>query len=121
MNASAIFFLLVTKHFVLDFICQGPYQYKNKGIYGHPGGILHSGLAALGTLAVLLPFFSYEVVLTLAAIEFVIHYHEDWFKVYVNNKFGLTPTNSERFWWLLGFDQWIHYLTYVGMVAVLDK
>jgi hypothetical protein len=36
--------VLLVKHAVADFYLQTPYQYLNKGIYGHPGGLLHSGI-----------------------------------------------------------------------------
>jgi len=39
--------LLFTKHFVLDFPLQTKFQWSNKGTYGHPGGLLHSGFTAL--------------------------------------------------------------------------
>ena len=34
--------VLMAKHMVADFYLQTPYQYLNKGTYGHPGGFLHS-------------------------------------------------------------------------------
>ena len=100
-----IFILLFTKHFVFDFILQTPYQYLNKGKYGHPGGLLHSGLQAVATLAILGPW--------AALIDFVVHYHVDWAKVKINAKYGWKADNSEKFWWLLGLDQYLHALTYI--------
>lgn len=48
--------LLFTKHFIIDFPLQTKYQWSNKGIYGHPGGILHAGLHGIGTFFTLLAF-----------------------------------------------------------------
>ncbi len=36
--------VLMFKHMVADFYLQTPYQYLNKGTYGHPGGFLHAGI-----------------------------------------------------------------------------
>jgi len=56
--AVLLLLALTVKHFIVDFPLQAhPYQYKNKGTYGHPGGLLHSGLHLVGTLLFLLPFF----------------------------------------------------------------
>lgn len=114
-----VLFGLCTKHFILDFICQGPFQYLNKGEYGHPGGLLHSGLQALGTLLVFFvlgcPFFW---AFMLGVLDGVIHYHIDWAKIKINKRFDLRPDNSEKFWWLLGLDQYLHYLTYLLLVLI---
>ncbi|MEP7292538.1 MAG: hypothetical protein ABI835_12190, partial [Chloroflexota bacterium] len=37
-----VVFILELKHFVFDYPLQRPYQFLNKGTYGHPGGILSS-------------------------------------------------------------------------------
>lgn len=117
---SYAFLALFIKHFVFDFILQGPYQYLNKGTYGHPGGILHSGLQAVGSFIVLVPFVGFTVALAVVcAIEFLVHYHVDWAKMNLNKRWGLKPDNSEYFWWLLGADQLLHYLTYFGMIFFL--
>ena len=50
------FVLFEAKHFLCDFVLQSAYQYRNKGIYGHPGGILHAGLHGLGSLPAVLIF-----------------------------------------------------------------
>ncbi len=42
---------LFTKHFVCDFPLQAfPFMYRNKGTYGHPGGLLHAYIHFLGSL-----------------------------------------------------------------------
>lgn len=119
-----LFALFIAKHFVVDFLFQTPYQYLNKGDYLHPGGILHAGLHAIAsvfvlgtvflTTSALLPAFA---VIAACVFEFVIHYHIDWAKVQLNKHFKLTPTEPQ-YWWLLGLDQYLHYLTYVIMIAI---
>lgn len=112
---------LITKHFIADFILQYPYQFMNKGIYGHPGGMVHALITGIGSLLAcvfIIPVTWF--VLAVIGIEMLIHYHIDWAKVQVNNHYKLHPGTSQ-FWNLLGLDQWLHYLTYIGMVGWMVK
>jgi hypothetical protein len=110
--------LLFTKHFIVDFPLQGPYQYLNKGTYGHFGGIVHSAFHGLLTA---LCFWWYAPLscIWLGLIDFITHYHIDWAKMNLNKKFGWGPTTHEQFWWLLGLDQFLHAMTYVGLVSLV--
>ena len=121
INTLVLLTILFLKHFIIDFLWQGPYQYKNKGTYGHPGGLLHSGLHAVGTffaLWVCLPWAGPTIML-MSVIEFSIHYHVDWAKMNINKLLNWKPDTHEQFWWLLGFDQLLHSLTYIGMIFFL--
>lgn len=122
MSAEVLLLILVllfTKHLIIDFPLQVPFHYLNKGIYGHCGGLSHSGLHGLGTFFVMVFFVGPQLAVNLAFLDGFIHYHIDWAKVNINNKFHLKPSNSEKFWWLLGLDQYLHSLTYLGMAAYL--
>jgi hypothetical protein len=110
-----LLFLLFTKHFIIDFPLQTKYQWSNKGTYLHPGGLLHSGLHGLATYFVFVSYAPYASIF-LALIDFVIHYHIDWAKMNLNQKMGWGPLTHEKFWWLLGLDQYLHALTYLGLV-----
>ena len=112
--------VLMVKHAVADFYLQTPYQYLNKGIYGHPGGLLHAGIhVALTPLVyLLLAPVSLLVAGGIALGEFVVHYHIDWLKEQATRRNGLTPQNP-CFWHVLGTDQLLHGLTYVVIVGVL--
>ena len=112
------FAALFTKHFVFDFLLQGPFQFLNKGTYGHPGGILHAGLQAIGTFVVLGFFVGPVVSFTLGVLDGVVHYHIDWAKTRLNDYLSLQP-NNEKFWWLLGLDQYLHYMTYAFLLGAL--
>ena len=83
---------LLVKHAVADFYLQTPYQYCNKGIYGHPGGFLHAGIHIALTLPVylILPPASFIVGALILAGEFVVHYHVDWAKEQVMKRSGWT-------------------------------
>jgi Protein of unknown function (DUF3307) len=118
--ALAAVAVLLVKHAVADFYLQTPYQYLNKGIYGHPGGLLYSGIhVALTPLVylVLVPG-SLLVAGAIAVSEFLLHYHVDWLKEQVIQRNGLTAQDP-GFWHALGTDQLIHGLTYLAIVAAL--
>jgi hypothetical protein len=111
--------VLLAKHYVFDFVLQTPYMFRNKWIYGHPGGILHAGLHALGSIpAILILPPSFLIALAIVVGEFVVHYHIDWTKEQIERRLKLTPSDSGHFY-LLGADQLLHQLTYIGMVAIL--
>jgi len=112
--------VLMFKHMVADFYLQTPYQYLNKGTYGHPGGLIHSLIhIALTPLVylVLMPG-SLLVAGAIALGEFAVHYHVDWAKEQIVHRNGWTA-QDRCFWNALGTDQLIHGLTYVAIVAVL--
>ncbi len=115
----AVLVILEVKHFVCDYPLQTVYQVSNKGTYGHPGGIIHSGLHVVGTA------FAFLVITPSLAVgagiligEFVLHYHIDWSKDNLMRWSGMKP-NESRFWWAIGFDQLLHHLTYVAIAAIL--
>jgi len=112
-------FILLLKHLVCDFFLQTAYQYRNKGIYGHPGGILHAGIHALGTVSVFL-WIAPSMALAAAIMvgEFIVHYHIDWTKEQIVKRMHLT-FDDWRYWWALGIDQFLHGATYVAIVALL--
>ena len=110
--------LLFVKHFIVDFPMQQPYQWMNKGTYGHPGGLLHAGLHGLGTFVCFVAFLiSWQWAVLCAVVDAVIHYHVDWAKMNINKRYGWQADKHEQFWVLLGADQLAHSLTYVGLVA----
>lgn len=120
-NAAVLYILLILsiKHFVIDFPMQGPYQWMNKGTYGHPGGILHSGLHAVATALILIFVTTPMTAALLASIEFLAHYHIDWAKMNINKKMGWGANTHPQFWTLLGVDQLLHTLTYLWIVWML--
>ena len=109
--------LLIAKHFIVDFIWQTPYQWQHKHIFGHPGGIIHSGLHLLvswTSLGLIFGFFTLSLI-TAVIIEFILHYFIDWSKMNFTIHFNIKPDNP-IFWHILGFDQMLHYLTYIWMI-----
>jgi uncharacterized protein DUF3307 len=125
MPQSAILILaavgiLMLKHTAADFFLQTPYQYCNKGTYGHPGGLLHAGIHVALTPLVYLVIAPVSLLLAagIALGEFAVHYHIDWTKEQVTRRLAYTPQTS-GFWHTLGVDQLLHGLTYLGIVAAL--
>lgn len=112
-------FILLVKHLVFDFFLQTAYQYRNKGIYGHPGGILHAGLHVFGT-AFLFFYITPAAALGTAILlgEYFVHYHIDWSKEQIVRRWHLTAEDA-GFWWALGVDQFLHGTTYVVIVWIL--
>ena len=72
--------VLATKHVIFDFFLQTSYQWKNKAIYGHPGGLIHAGLGMQWGPA--RSFWCQHrlalVAMGIVAGEFLVHYHIDW-------------------------------------------
>lgn len=109
-------FLLFTKHFIVDFPLQKPYQWMNKGTYGHPGGLLHALLHGWATYVVTAIFFTWPVAVIVGFIDLFVHYHIDWAKMNINRIKGWKSDQHEEFWTLLGLDQYLHAVTYVGLI-----
>lgn len=111
--------LLQIKHFLGDFVLQTANQVRNKGTYGHPAGLVHAGTHAALTIPCLLavgivPYLAVGA----AAIEFVIHYHQDWLKERLNARIAGSQ-QTKAFWVAFGADQLLHQLFYVSAVLVL--
>lgn len=114
-----VFLILQVKHFIFDYPLQTAYELSNKGTYGHPGGVLHAALHALGTSAVFLVITpALAVGALILAGEFLIHYHVDWTKDHLMRWLGATAADRV-FWWAIGADQLLHHLTYVAIATIL--
>jgi hypothetical protein len=109
------------KHFICDFLLQTDGMLKDKGTYGASGGIVHAAIHATGTVIILfvaLPWtpLAHIAAAVLALLDGIAHYHIDWAKTNLSK--GLTPQDRE-FWLYLGADQGLHYLTYIGLIAII--
>jgi hypothetical protein len=119
----AMFFQV--KHVITDFLLQKRYQYSNKHIYGHPGGLLHAGIITAGTTLMFAIFaaqfghITFGVAALLLLFEFAIHYNIDWAKMNICRGCCWKPDNSEHFWELLGIDQFLHHMTNLLQILVI--
>jgi hypothetical protein len=116
-----LFSMFFIKHFICDYVLQFHYMVEQKGHYGARGGLEHAGIHALGTLAIFMLVFGWSghnlfVALELALLDAVIHYHIDWAKMKLGR--GLQP-HDKKYWWFLGGDQMLHYMTYAFIIGLL--
>lgn len=121
-----LFIAFSIKHLWIDFLWQPPYEWQNKGTYGHFGGIQHSGKHAFATLCMIMglvvllglriSYASYLMVVLISAVEFIVHYHMDWAKININQKYGWAANTHNEFWMMLGVDQFVHMMTYVWII-----
>jgi hypothetical protein len=109
----AVMLCFLIKHFICDFLLQFPRHYLHKGRYGAWGGIEHGLIHGAATAFILGPLYG--------LIDALLHYHIDWAKMNINKKFNLKPDNSEVFWHMIGLDQLMHYLTYLGLIWMYFK
>lgn len=100
--------LFFTKHFVVDFLAQSKWMAFNKHNPLHPGGYVHAGLHGAATAFILHSFPNFWVV---ALMEAAAHYLIDCGKMNVCSAMNWHPKTS-AFWYALGLDQYLHYLTY---------
>jgi len=121
-----VLLLLQLKHFVCDFVLQTQYQMRYKGIYGHPGGLVHAGLHMIGSAAVLIVLnvttllqIPAMLLVVLLAAEFVLHYHIDWGKEQVVKPF--VAEQGAVYWAIFGFDQFLHQATYVAIAYIVFR
>src|SRR6188474_3361351 len=114
MVTVAIAMLLVfqVKHFVADYLLQPGWVLRGKDDLRKPGGYVHAGVHALGSLpAFLIAGLGVVAIAAFALAEFVIHYTIDYTKAGLSrgNKSG---PNTRVFWAMHGADQFMHQLTY---------
>jgi hypothetical protein len=120
---TIIFTLIIfqLKHLIADFVVQTEYQWRNKGTYGHPGGFVHAGIHAAGSVLAVFVLGASAGALGLVLIaDFVIHYHLDWCKERFNRRRNLTHTDA-LYWVSFGVDQFLHQLTYLAIVWMLAR
>jgi hypothetical protein len=117
VSVAVLLALLQIKHVIADYVLQGRYILDNRHKWGHPGGLLHVAIHALGSLAALVAVgTTATLTLVMLLAEAVVHCHIDWAKDGLNRRIGATP-DRRAFWVLAGTDQGLHQLTYVGMAV----
>src|SRR3954454_14721524 len=112
----AMLLVFQVKHFVVDYLLQPGWVLRGKGDLRQPGGYVHAGVHALGSLpAFFIAGLGIAEIAAFAAAEFVIHYTIDYSKARLarNSKSG---PNTRAFWAIHGADQLMHQLTYAGLI-----
>lgn len=111
-----LFVMLQIKHLLIDWMWQPAYEWRNKGSYGHPGGLIHALKNGLGTSLCFAPFVYPYMVPIIFIIDYLVHYHIDWAKMNINRIYGWGPLTHNEFWWLTGLDQYLHQMTYILLI-----
>ena len=111
--------ILQVKHLFVDFFFQTPRQIAMKGVYGHPMGLAHAGQHAVASLPIFLMMpVAPEVAALVIGGEFVVHYHIDWVKAVVGDRYGWTVRDKE-YWRGFGSDQFAHQATYLAIALIV--
>ena len=137
--------LLFVKHFAADGPLQTPYQLANKGVWMHPGGLLHAGAhTGLSALAITVwgllfapaqaDFLTLMAVLAVVVLpfEFVAHYLVDYAKCAYDARGKLSRLEigadgvkrlvidrTDAYFIAFLADQLMHALTMIAMVVIL--
>jgi hypothetical protein len=115
--ALLVLIVLLVKHYVVDFPLQVEYQWKNKGTFGHPGGLIHAGSHGLGTMIVLGMVFGvgyWVFAFVMGVFDAVTHYFIDYAKM----NYGCRDIENPKFWNHLGLDQLAHQMVYIIIAGV---
>lgn len=108
------------KHFVADYLMQPAWILRGKGNLLHPGGYVHAGLHALGSLpALVLLELDRGWIAALVLGEFAVHFAIDHLKaVHAHKKPAAMTTRA--YWAAHGADQLLHHLTYTGILVLIS-
>lgn len=118
-SAFLLLFLLNVKHFIADWILQTNQIAKEKGS-NVDLLLLHSLHHVVGTILIVAIFTSIPTALIIGGIELFIHSLIDYFK---SNKhfLGRFAFPSHAYFILLGFDQFLHQICYIGFVYFITQ
>lgn len=112
--------LFQLKHFIADYPLQGQYmlgKFKSGTDWILPLAA-HSSVQATGTFMISILFVDFNIALSLAVLDFVLHSTMDRIKASPNMLGKFTPDNK-YFWWALGFDQMFHHLTHYIIIFII--
>ena len=109
--------MLQLKHMFADYFLQTPKMLEGRGTYLHAGRAQHALVHAAGS-SICLSIMGTPLGFMLALIvaEWVVHFHIDWGKARYTAAKDHGPADA-GFWRAAGFDQFLHHMTYVAMIA----
>ncbi|UDL94711.1 MULTISPECIES: DUF3307 domain-containing protein [Lichenihabitans] len=115
-TATALMCVMAAKHFCADFLFQTAWIARGKA--GTDNWVLPLMLHAGGhaALTLLIALLLYPKLWWFAPLELVVHAVIDRAKAVVGRRAALDAGQAE-FWWLLGFDQFLHHLTNILIVS----
>ena len=109
---------LAIKHYAADFLLQNNWMARGKErLRGWEAPLAaHAGVHGLATLAIVLLL--RPGLWWLGPADFAVHGLIDRGKAVAGHRLAY-PVSDARFWWLMGFDQLLHHLTNIALVAVI--
>jgi hypothetical protein len=116
-TVTALMVVMAAKHFCADFLFQTSWIARGKAATERwlLPLLVHAFAHAILTLLVAIVLF--PRLWWIAPIELVLHAAIDRAKVIFGRRARLDPTKTE-YWWLFGFDQFLHHLTNILIVFV---
>lgn len=115
-TATALMCIMAVKHFCADFLFQSNWMAKGKA--ATTGWLLpllvHAGEHAVVTLVLALVLV--PALWWIAPAELVVHAVIDRGKVLIGRQAALDAGKPE-YWWLFGFDQFLHQVTNIAIIA----
>ena len=111
-----LFALMQVKHLFADFYLQNMWMLTGRDRYLHLGRTAHAAIHSVFSVVIFAMFGTPMIwLLAIFVIEFVIHFHVDFWKARENVVKQLTPEDA-AFWRAMGFDQALHHLTGIGLI-----
>ena len=118
LTLAAFALLFAAKHLVADFIFQTGWIAHGKEA---PAGWVLPLAAHAGIHAAMTPALALAIrpsLWWLAIVDLAVHFVIDRGKS-VAGRWGRWTATDARYWWLLGFDQFLHQATNIGLAAAL--
>ncbi len=113
-----IFVALQVKHLLADFYFQTMWMMDGRENYFHLGRTCHAGVHTVFTFLIFLVFGTpLPLLLAITALEWLLHFHIDWWKAEQTKTKGWTPADA-AFWRALGADQAMHHLCNIFLVWI---
>ena len=123
MTYLTIFLFFLVKHTICDLMLQGTWRLRaNKTPYiRSPRAHGHYLVHGVGTVLLLLWFCNPYIALCVGIVDYIAHWHIDWFKSnFIEWSGWRFPTPG--FWWLQALDQTLHFVTYyIFTVYLVDN
>lgn len=112
----ALLLAFFIKHIIVVFVIQTQAQLEHKAECCHISSVIFTLYHIVGTLVVLLVFVGFSAsTIPIAILSGILCHYVDWAKAnIVKSWVGADLIYS---WWMLGIDQWIHCVMYVGIVC----
>jgi hypothetical protein len=120
ISIASLLVIFQIKHFVADYPLQTPYmlgKFKPFPQFIWPLAA-HAGVHTIFTVVIALAYQRYDLVMSLALLDFTTHFVIDRLKA-SPALLGRFKPDQKQFWWALGFDQMAHQFVMILCVLIL--